>query len=1085
MKLFKRIALLSALLFSISTYAQTQGSVKGKVVDEATGKPLTNASISIVGSKKGTTTDEQGNFTLKIADASKTYKITVSYTGHLSKDISVKNGDNITVKLKESAKEEDEVVVQTGLGGAIKKKELTGSVATTTAKDLKDIPVNNVGEALNGRLAGVTATTAEGSPDADIRIKVRGGSSITQTSEPLYIVDGVQVENGLSGIVLQDIQDITVLKDAATISVYGARGANGVIIITTKSGKVGGLKVTYNMFYGIKNITKTLGVMSPYEFVLYNYERNLGSTTDSSSFVGIYGTFDTFYNYKNQPSVNWQEEVMGQQGYSQMHNIGVSGGVKKWQYNFSYTFNDDKAIVLNSAFKRHQLNFKNDFKLSSKLKATLGLRYTNQNVFGAGVSDDRQSTYNRLRNAIKYKPYLNPGQSVFEEDPDAIDNPGLGLGLINPYQIVQSEFRRKTTDQFNITTSVNYNISKRFSFKSSFGFDRRTITDRQFSDSNSSIARNTSLNQFNNGMPAVTLDTIKSQSLNFSNSITYSLKNYRKKHDLEIIAGVENLEIQRESRENFFISFPNFTDKDVAFSNLSLGKVQATYPRLNKEKETQLSFFGVARYSLKKKYFATFSIRRDGSSKFDIENRWGNFYSGSLAWRVSDEKWFQSIKFINDFKLRVGMGSVGNNRIGNYLTLNSFNNQVYIYGLNGSTVQTFASLVLANKKIKWEALVNRNIGFDMSILKNRVDISFDYFNNTTKDLLLNVPIASTFGYARQLQNMGRTKSSGVEIQIAASILQKKNGFNWNANFNISFVKNQIDALGIGMNTFSPAAASFSFNTPPPDYVAKIGEPLGAMMGYVYDGFYTTNDFDYNTTTQQYTLKNGVVNNAIIGTVQPGSIKFRDLNGDGTIDINNDRTVIGNPNPKFTGGFNNQFTYKNWDASIFLNFSVGNDVFNANRIEFTNGYTNRSNLISEMENRWKTVAEDGTKLQWVAGNNVYGLAPNILAERNANASTWMPIVGNGAFHSHSWAIEDGSFLRVNNITIGYSFGLKTLAKLKISKLRIYATANNVAIFTKYSGYDPEVSVRRDPLTPALDYSAYPRSRSFLMGLNVSF
>ena len=1086
MKLTKIVAIVVALLCYSNIYSQTNGLVKGKVLNDSTNKPLQSASISIVGTKRGTTTDAQGNFTLKLPEENKQFKLAIVYTGFTTQEITVKAGDNVTIKLKEDIKDEGEVIVQTGLGGSVKKKELTASVSTVGAKDLKDVPVNSVAEALNGRLAGVTATTSEGSPDAEIKIKVRGGGSITQDNSPLYIVDGIQIENGLNGLVLQDIQDITVLKDAAALSVYGARGANGVIIITTKSGKIGDPKVSYNAFYGIKNLPKTLEVMSPYEFVLYNYERNIGNSADSASFAKTYGPYDTFGVYKNSKPVDWQREVLGKKGFTTNHNLGISGGIKNWTYNFSYSYNKDKAIVLNSNYQRHQFNFKNEFKLSSKLKATLGTRYTNQEVLGAGVSDEKGASYNRLRNAVKYRPFLAVGQDIDEEDPGVDPNPGNGLSLINPFQVVNAEYRKKLTNQFNITASLSYNISKRLSFKSTFGYDKRTIDDRQFTDSTSSLSIN-----YGSKRPVVGLDTSKIYTINNSNILTYSLKNYKKKHDIDLIVGEESLETNGDNRQSLYRYFPNFISKDSAFSNTNLGESDPAYPKNYAYKSTQLSFFGIARYSYLKKYFFTFTARTDGSSKFINENKWGKFYSGSVAWRVSDEKFMDKVKFVNSLKLRASYGSVGNNRIDDYLFLSTFNNQTYYYGINGQIVPAYSTSELANEKLKWEALVNTNLGFDATLFKNKIDLSVDFFNNKSSDLLLRVPIAPTFGYSSQIQNVGKTSSKGVEIQLNAVVMKKKNSFNWNANFNISFAKNQVDELGKGQQYINPAT-SWGVNGAPADYIVKVGSPVGAMVGYVDDGFYTTKDFDYNTTTQQYTLKKGVVNNSsIIGVVQPGSIKFKDLNGDTIVDAAKDRQIIGNPNPTFTGGFNNQFSYKNWDASIFVNFSVGNDVYNANKIEFTNGYTNRSNMIKDMEGRWRIINEDGSKLQWIAkdANNkdaAFGLAPTIIDARNANATFWQPLTAGGAFHSHSYAIEDGSFLRINNITLGYSLPVKTLVKLHITKLRFYLTANNVAIITKYSGYDPEVSVRsKNPLTPALDYSAYPKSRSFIFGLNVTF
>jgi hypothetical protein len=374
---------------------------------------------------------------------------------------------------------------------------------------------------------------------------------------------------------------------------------------------------------------------------------------------------------------------------------------------------------------------------------------------------------------------------------------------------------------------------------------------------------------------------------------------------------------------------------------------------------------------------------------------------------------------------------------------------------------------------------------DITMFNRRVDLSVDVYNNSSKDLLLRVPVASTFGYPTQFQNVGETSNKGVEIQLNTAIMRKPKGLNWNANFNISFNRNRIMALGKNQTSFF-ADPSWGVSGQPNDYIQQIGDPVGSMWGLVTDGFYGVNEFDYNSTTGIYTLKSGVVNNsAIIGVVQPGSIKFRDLNGDGMVDLTNDRKIIGNPTPKFTGGLLQQFSYKRWDASLFVNFSYGNDIYNANKIEFTNAYSNNSNMLDIMEGRWKVVTQTGQTAQWVNGNNAHGIAPDQLAALNAGATIWQPLKGAGAFYPHSWAIEDGSFLRINNVTVGYSFPVKSIARIKMSQLRFYFTANNLAVFTSYTGYDPEVSVKGSPLTPGLDYSAYPRSRSFIFGINASF
>jgi hypothetical protein len=370
----------------------------------------------------------------------------------------------------------------------------------------------------------------------------------------------------------------------------------------------------------------------------------------------------------------------------------------------------------------------------------------------------------------------------------------------------------------------------------------------------------------------------------------------------------------------------------------------------------------------------------------------------------------------------------------------------------------------------------------------------DVYENRSKDLLLNVPTASTYGYTSQLQNIGQTSNKGIELQLNASILRKANNLNWTANFNISHNQNKVLALGVNQPFFFPNP-SWGVNGSPTDYIVRIGDPVGSMYGLVNDGFYTLNDFDYTAGAGAigiYTLKAGVPTyGAALGILQPGAVKFKDLNGDGKIDIDNDRQIIGNPNPKFTGGLNQQFTYKQWDASLFVNFSYGNDIYNANKLEFTNGFTPNSNLLKIMENRWRVVTETGETAQFTntsgSVTTIYGISPDRLGALNANATIWQPARGTGAaaFLPHSWAIEDGSFLRFNNLTIGYSLPVRSLTKIKMSKLRFYMTANNLAVLTNYSGYDPEVSVRNNPLTPGLDHSAYPKSRSFIFGINASF
>ena len=1077
-KRFVSVVFFMVATFLVSHVSAQMRQLNGKVISSENNRPVVGASISVKGTSSITLTDQNGVFKISIPENASS--LLVTSIGYQDFSVSIAGKSTLNIKLLPDVKTQEEVVV---IGyQSIRRRDLLASVSSVGAKDLKDIPINSAAEALNGRLAGVTATTAEGSPDAEVRVRVRGGMSITGDNTPLYILDGVQVENALAIISPQDIQSIDVLKDAAATAIYGARGANGVIVITTKAGRSGKLKVSYNGFTGIKNLLKSLDVLDPYNYVVYQSERTRGSSTDSTTFTNNFGrTWDTLANYKNMNPVNWQDETFGRTGLLQTHNLSLNGGGNKVSYNLGYTFNGDKAIVLNSTYKRHLLNFKSEYKVSKKLKIGVSTRYINQDVMGAGVSDAKGSSYNRLRNSVKYRPFLSTGQDIDDSDPIADPNVGNGLNLVNPIKLANAEFRQKRTETYNGSFNLSYEIVKNLSFRSTLGYDYTNLIDQQYSDSITPFAI------IQGGAKAIAgLDTSNRRTITNSNVLSYSVNNFKGKHDIGIIVGEETYDLRTEARSSLFRNFPAFTSYNAAFKETSLGVPFTGFPKLAKTRYTNLSYFGRINYGYADKYLFTFNVRSDGASKFAPGKQWGLFPAGSFAWRAKNEKFLKDVDFISDLKLRAGFGQVGNNRISDYLFLTTYRNDGnFFYGINNNAILAYYSSGLVNQDLKWESTVNRNLGIDISLFNGRVEMNVDYYNNTSKDLLLNVPVASTYGYSTQLQNIGKTSNKGFEIQLNAAILKSNNGLNWNANFNISSNKNKIVALGVNQDYFYPAA-SWGVSGQPSDYIAKIGYPVGSMFGFVTNGFYDMNDFNYNDATREYTLRPGVAtNSSIIGPVQPGSIKFADLNGDGKVDINNDRKVIGNPTPKFTGGFNQQFSVRNWDLSMFLNFSVGNDIYNANKIEFTNGYTGNANLLEVMANRWKTITPSGETAQWVSGNQVYGIPFVALWSLNSQAKIWQPLKSAGAFYPHSWAIEDGSFLRLNNLTVGYTVPSPKLARLKMEKLRFYFTANNLAVLTSYTGFDPEVSVRSNPLTPGLDYSAYPKSRSFIFGINASF
>lgn len=1085
------------LLFSFLTSMAQQRTVSG-VVSKDNGEAVSGVTVTVKGTKTATATNNEGRFTITVPDRPNTVLV-FSSVGFKSQSISVGNQTSINVSLQEEASTLTDVVV---IGyQTVPRKNLGSSVSSIGAKDLKDMPVTSAAEMLNGRLAGVTATAGEGSPDANVRIRVRGGISITQNNDPLYIVDGVQVENALSVIAPQDIQSVDVLKDAAATAIYGARGANGVMVITTKSGRPGRTVVTYNGYVGIRKLAKELDVMSPYDFVTWQYE--VAKARNDTSFARSYGTtWDTLSNYQNVAPIDWQRELMGRTGFSTTHNVSASGGNKKITYNFGYTFNHEKPIVDNSNFNRHILNLKADYKLTDKIKLGAGGRYTNQNVVGVGTSD-ASTSFARLRNAIKYRPFYPDSLSISDQDPTVI-NPGNGVVLVNPVALSNAEYRNKTTENFNGNAYISYQVTKNLNFRSTFGYEKNNFLDKRFYDSITSF----SVNQ-GGGKPIVQLDSVYRKTITNSNVLTYTVKGIGGKHNIDVLLGEETYDLRTDSRSGQFSNYPKGISHADAFSNQpgAIATVWPGFPVYNKSRYTSLSFFGRFNYSFKDKYLLTLNGRYDGASKFAPGKQWGFFPGGSIAWRVKKEKFMENVDFISDLKFRFGYGKIGNNRIADYLYLTSFNYGNSFYGLSNVAVNAYTENALANTNLQWEALVNRNYGMDLSMFNGRLDLSIDVYNNTSDKLLLNAKIAPTYGFTSQLQNVGATSNKGIELQLNGIIMRKPHGLNWSANFNISHNKNTVVGLALGQTEF-PAGPAWGISGQPNDYLVRIGSPVGSMYGWINDGFYNVEDFDYDPATTRYTLKSGVAQMKVSGSnIVPGAIRFKDISGpngkpDGIID-DYDRTIIGNPTPKFSGGLNQQFTYKNWDASVFINFSYGNDIYNANKIEFTSGYNVTANLLNIMTDRWRTIDANGNVIEQFGLDATtkqvyaYGAAPNVLAQANANATLWMPGGfnansgaafgsgnGNFSYYPSSWAIEDGSFIRLNNVTVGYTLPMKSKT-MGISKLRFYVTGNNLAVFSNYSGYDPEVSVGSNGLTPGLDYSAYPKSRLYLFGVQATF
>jgi TonB-linked SusC/RagA family outer membrane protein len=1077
------------LCASISLALAQTRAITG-VVKGSDGETLPGVTVVLKGTTNGASTGINGDYTINVPTDSKSATLRFSFVGFVSQEIAVGDKTAINVTLVSDVQSLDDVVV---IGyQAVQRRDVTGAVSSVSAQQIKDIPVNSAAEALTGRLAGVQLTSAEGTPgNLNVQVRVRGGGSVTQDNSPLYVVDGIQIENALSVIAPQDIQSVDVLKDASATAIYGARGANGVIIITTKKGIEGRTVVTYNGFAGLRKITKTLGVLGPNDYLNYQYERAriVGNSSGGlPTFKSLFGSTnfnsDTLQRARNAPFVNWQDEVFGRNAFQQTHNVSVSGGTKGTTYSLSLTRNDEQGIQRGSDYSRNLLNFRFDTKVSEKFRIGLNARYNDQGTLGAGTSTTGSNTTSRLRNAVQYQPLLVPNANGLIPDATAFDSDFAdNSGLVNPIITIDNEYRNDRRRTVNFGANASLQLAKGLTFRTTAGFDITDINVGTFNGRYSPTLRSASGGYAN--LPFATITTTTQSTLNNSNVLDYSYS--KNKHAFGILLGEEIY--QQTSKQQYIQT--NFLPLDItaerALANINQGVLppgqtsQPVLPQTSIPADYRLlSGFGRLTYSYDDKYLFTGTFRADGSSKFPAGNKVGFFPGASAAWRISKEEFFKDITAVSDLKLRLSYGRAGNNRINDFLYNQLFTAGNAPYALNHTIVLGSSATSLANPNLKWESTTSRDLGLDLSLLNNRVQFTADIYYNTTTDLLLNKPVPPFLGYTSQLQNIGSTSNKGLELQLSGTAVQTPN-FTWSITANASFNRGRIESLGDGQNEILGINSGWAGTNIAQDFVARVGQPVGQMYGYVTDGYLTANDFSGYVPSAtagglgSWTPRTDItfVNDlGVLGETayRPGLLKLKDLNGDGKIDAN-DMTVIGNANPKVSGGLNQQFTYKGFDASIFVNFVLGNDIYNANKVEFTSNTANTqfNNLLDITANRYRIIEADGSPITTLARLN----------EANQNADIWTPTRN---LFLHSWAVENGSFLRINNITVGYTLPKALTAR---ATLRFYATLNNLYTFTKYTGFDPEVNTRRaSPLTPGVDYAAYPRSRAFLFGLNLS-
>lgn len=1062
----KRVLLFCSMLILMmgSARAQQTRQISGKVADKTTKGPIPGVSVTLKGTKTTVSTDEKGQFKINVP-LNGTIVLQARYIGYKALEKTVGNESRIEFSLEEEVSALNEVVINIGYG-TVKKKDLTGAVSSVGADVIAAAPVSSALEAIQGRVAGINISSTEGSPDAELTVRVRGGGSITGDNSPLYIVDGFPVAS-IADIAPQDIETIDILKDASSTAIYGSRGANGVILVTTKNSKDGKTTVSYNAFTGIRKIANKLDVLSPLDYATWQYERSLldKSPIDYTQYFGNYADIN---QYASTPADDWQEQVFGRTGNTFNQNLNISGGGEKTKYSISHSFVKDKAIMQLSDFQRQNVNFKLNHKLYEKLTLDFGFRYSDNKIKGSGANEQNEisSADSRLKSAMIYPPFSVPGLTTTTETDDEFN-------LYNPLVSISDNDQYVHRKTYNINGAVSYEIIDNLRLRSEVGYDAYRNDQDRFYGTTTYYVRNVP-SATNQNLPAIIFANTNRNSFRNTNTLNYNFsKILGKGHHLNALVGQEFIKTEQGVLTNVVHGFPKsftFQDARVLSTQGNANSIDNNFSPDDK----LFSFFGRANYDYEGKYLLSATFRADGSSKFSDGNRWGYFPSVSAAWRISQENFMADTKsWLSDLKLRASYGTAGNNNIPPGQMTQTFQNSVTTW-VNGFDNYWAASKTMANPDLKWETTVTRNLGLDFSLLNSKLTGTVDAYLNQTKDLLIQFPVAGT-GYDFQYRNIGETQNKGLEFSLNWNAIRKTN-FDLSVSANISFNRNKVVSLGSVKNlNGSSGWASTEIGV---DYLVEEGASVGRIYGYQNNGRYEVSDFQsYNATSGNWVLKPGVVDaTSFIGTVRPGTMKIKDISGDGKIDLS-DRSVIGNANPLNTGGFSVNSRIYNFDIGAYFNWSYGNDIYNANKIEYTSTskYSSR-NMIAEMAtgNRWNNLRPDGT-----ISND-----PAELTAMNANTTLWSPYMK--TFVLSDWAVEDGSFLRLSTLTLGYTLPQNIADKLKMKKLRLYASGYNLWLWTDYSGFDPEVSTRRKTsLTPGVDYSAYPKSKSFVFGLNVNF
>ena len=1103
MRLLCKLCLLAAFFVLAPPEVLAQTIAKGQVFD-STGEAVIGATVVEKGDpKNAAVTDFDGNFSLTLKNAK---TVVISYIGMVSQEVAASQNMKVTLQDDNAALEEVVVIGYTSKA----RKDLTGSVGSVSGAKLAAVPVTSAAVALQGKVSGVQVTTVDGQPGADVNIRVRGGTSVTQSNEPLYIVDGFQVDN-INDIPPTDIASIDILKDASLTAIYGAKGGNGVVVVTTKSAKEGKVQVSFNANLNISHLAKKLDIMNAQDFVNYQYQWHAAAGTRNSNAKFFRSNFGNPYDldmYSTLPSHDWQDEVMGETPVNYSANVTIGGGSEKVKFNLSLTNSEDKGIILGSGVRRTNLNVKTNVQISDKLSMQFNPKFTFRRDNGAG---GEHIGTGGIIDVLKYRP----------------TNGLREFGYIDPSYADPNEEELFTYTNPKSDIAINQLIKHSYSYTNGISFDWKPVKGLTlrteatiglgWRDQNRFYGALTSTGKSNNNLPVAQITDYRGLSYVWTNTAAYNFS-VKDTHNWSFLLGQEIQHSQTTTTYMMNRYFPrNFTARE-AWNNMKFGNPYQSETELSTSDRTA-SFFGQANYNFKHRYLLSATFRADGSTKFAPGYQWGYFPSISGAWVISEEPFMKDVEWISQLKLRAAFGLAGNNRINSDMwrilyNINStggpgFGEQTQYgekyYGNNGGA--TFS-----NEEIKWETTITRNLAADISLFNGRVTITPEVYWNTTRDLLYKSDLDPTLGYTNQQQNIGQVTNKGLEFSISGDILQGKD-YVLSANINFGLNKKKIDKLNGTDDVIWDQNNRWksSYN----DYCLKVGDEVGLIYGFVYDGLYQFDEFyfdplnnyqavpwgsaaaDNGTSSNCAPRADGYVTviNDISGTSNsgiatlPGKIKFKDLDGDGRI-TENDRTVIGNTNPKIQGGFGLSGQWKDFDFTANFTYMLDFDINNATAYTLSASESNKNNfynVLKEFRNGWQYNDIDGS-ITGTKGDILYKIyyvddCVNLYKSANEGRDLWNPTDVTKKI-THSYFIEDGSFLRCSDITVGYTLPKNLIQKVGLTKARFYVSASNLFILTGYTGYDPEVDIQTG-LTCGMDYNRYPRARSFVFGTNITF